>query len=72
MTEREWIDLVLYWPNLPLIVKRAWRDEAYIAQLEKEVARFNDELAEVVAQVEAYERDLPPCTSIRRALEAIS
>ena len=27
VAEREWIDLVAYWPKLPLFVARAYRDE---------------------------------------------
>ena len=52
--EREWIDLAIYWPNLPLIVKRAFRDEAYISDLAKAVDAFNAELADIVARVRAY------------------
>lgn len=54
VAEREWIDLVLYWPGLPPFIKRAYRDEAYIAQLASEVAKFNDELTALVAKVRAY------------------
>jgi hypothetical protein len=51
VTGREWIDLVIYWPGLPLFVKRATRDEAYIAELAKAVEQFNAELAETVKRV---------------------
>ncbi len=54
VAEREWIDLAIYWPKLPLFVKRAYRDEAYIANLSSEVDRFNDELARVVDYVRRY------------------
>lgn len=54
IAEREWIDIAIYWPKLPLFVKRAYRDEAYIANLAGEVRRFNDELHEMVARVRAY------------------
>jgi hypothetical protein len=54
VAEREWIDLVAYWPGMPLFVKRAHRDEAYIDKLAKEVASFNQELAEMVAKVHQY------------------
>lgn len=54
VAEREWIDIAVYWPKLPLFVKRAYRDEAYIANLSAEVDRFNDELAAVVEQVQRY------------------
>jgi hypothetical protein len=54
VAERDWIDLCVYWPGLPPLIKRAHRDEAYIANLAAEVAAFNAELAEVVATVRAY------------------
>lgn len=54
VSEREWIDLAVYWPGLPPFVKRAHRDEAYIANLAAEVARFNDELEAMVEAVRHY------------------
>ncbi len=51
ITGREWWDLAVYWPGLPLFVKRAYRDEAYIATLAAEVDRFNAELDSIVAQM---------------------
>ena len=52
--EREWIDIAVYWPNLPLFVKRAHRDEAFIAGLARAVDDFNAELAETVERVRRY------------------
>ncbi|WP_232629119.1 lambda exonuclease family protein [Methylobacterium sp. Leaf118] len=54
VAEREWIDIAVYWPRLPLFVKRAHRDEAYIAGLSSAVDAFNDELAEMVERVRRY------------------
>jgi hypothetical protein len=54
VAQREWIDLAVYWPKLPLFVKRAYRDEPYIANLAAEVDRFNDDLAATVEQVSRY------------------
>jgi hypothetical protein len=51
IAEREWIDLCAYWPGMPLYVKRAYRDEAYIEELASAVATFNDELAATVERV---------------------
>lgn len=51
VAEREWIDLVTYWPRLPPLVVRAQRDEVYIAGLSRAVDQFNEELAELVAEV---------------------
>jgi hypothetical protein len=48
VAEREWIDIVCYWPKMPTFIKRAHRDEKYIATLEKEVAQFTRELAALV------------------------
>ncbi len=31
ISQREWIDIAVYWPGFPLFVKRARRDEAYIS-----------------------------------------
>lgn len=54
IAEREWIDIVCYWPGMPKFVKRAYRDEPYIATISEEVKRFNDELLEVVEKVRSY------------------
>jgi hypothetical protein len=54
VAEREWIDIAVYWPRLPLFIKRAHRDEAYIAQLAQAVDQFNAELAETVERIRAY------------------
>jgi hypothetical protein len=51
ITGRAWWDIAIYWPGLPLFVKRAHRDEAYIAQLAAEIERFNTDLDAVVAQM---------------------
>lgn len=59
VAEREWIDLAVYWPKLPLFVKRAPRDEAYIKNLASEVDRFNDELAETVERIRRFGAVLP-------------
>ena len=54
VSEREWCELVVYWPMLPLFVRRIPRDEDYIKKLSGEVARFNAELAEVVNKIQRY------------------
>lgn len=51
---REWIDIGCYWPKLPLFVKRAYREDGYIATLAGAVNRFNEELAETVERVRRY------------------
>lgn len=52
--EREWIDLVIYWPKMPLFVKRVYRDEAYIKTLADEVDRFLCELDQLVTKIKRY------------------
>lgn len=54
VAEREWIDLIVYWPGLPPFRHRTTRDDAYIAKLSDAVDAFNDELAEVVAKVQTF------------------
>lgn len=54
--EREWIDLICYWPGMPPFTVRATRDEPYIATLATEVDRFNQELADMVEKVRQYGR----------------
>ena len=39
---------------MPPFIKRAYRDERYIADLAAAVSQFNDELAVVVEQIRAY------------------
>jgi YqaJ-like recombinase protein len=55
VAEREWIDIAVYWPKMPLFVKRAYRDEDYIKKLASAVDAFNDELACTLEQVRRYQ-----------------
>jgi hypothetical protein len=55
VAEREWIDIVVYWPEMPVFIKRAYRDETYIAMMAKAVETFNEELAALVARVRSYQ-----------------
>lgn len=54
VAEREWCDLAVYSPGLPLFVCREYRDDGYIANLAGAVNRFNEELAEIVEKIRAY------------------
>ncbi|MDP1598978.1 lambda exonuclease family protein [Phenylobacterium sp.] len=54
VAEREWIDLVVYWPKMPLFRKRLYRDDAYIASLARAVDIFNVELHETVERIRRY------------------
>lgn len=51
IAEREWVDFLSYWPKMPPFIKRIYRDEIYIKTLASEVARFNDELANLHRRV---------------------
>ena len=51
LTEREWWEIAIYWPGLPLFIKRVYRDEAFITNLASEIDRFNADLDAVVAQI---------------------
>ena len=57
VAEREWIDFVSFWPNLPLHVHREYRDEEYIAKLAAAVDEFNEELATIVERIRAIGGD---------------
>lgn len=52
--ERDEIDLVIYWPRVPLFVKTVGRDEAYIREMGQAVDKFNDELNGVVERIKNY------------------
>jgi YqaJ-like viral recombinase domain len=54
ITGRQWWEIAIYWPGLPLFTQRAYRDEAFIQRLATEVAKFNSELDDVVSQVRQY------------------
>lgn len=51
VAEREWIDFQSYCRGLPPLVVRVYRDENYINALRAGVARFVDELNELVEKV---------------------
>jgi hypothetical protein len=53
VAEREWIDLLIYWPKMPHYKRRFVRDEPYIKTLAMAVKQFNEELDELVAKIRA-------------------
>lgn len=57
VSEREWCDLIVYWPNMPQFIKRIYRDESYINRLTQEIDRFNEELDKVVSKINSYGRN---------------
>jgi len=54
VAEREWVDIAVYWPRMPMFVKRAYRDEEYISKLSDAIDAFNADLAAVVDRIKAY------------------
>jgi hypothetical protein len=54
IAEREWVDIQVFWPAMPPLIKRAYRDEAYIRDLASAVDQFNAELAHVVERIKSY------------------
>lgn len=52
--ERDWIELCVYWPKMPLFVKKVYRDDIYIKTLSSEVDRFLAELNDLVARIRSY------------------
>lgn len=55
VAEREWIDIICYWPKMPSLIKRAYRDEHFIKQMKDEIDLFNEDLAAMVEQIRNYE-----------------
>lgn len=70
VAEREWCDLAIFWPGLPLVTYRAERDEAFIAKLAEGVEAFTAELDEVVARVRAYAGPSPLRAALAASVEA--
>lgn len=51
VAERAWNDFVSYWPRLPLMRVRVYRDDAYIAQLDAAIREFVAEMNELESRV---------------------
>lgn len=62
ISEREFWDFVSYWPKLPVLTVRVYRDEPYIKNMAAEIDRFNDELADLVEKVRRYGAPEPAVT----------
>jgi len=67
VAEREWIDIGIYWPKLPLFVKRAYRDDGYIANMAGAVSLFNEELAATVEQIRRFGDPRPSTMAMLQA-----
>lgn len=68
VAEREWIDITVYWPKMPLFTKRAYRDETYIATIANAVKAFNEELAATVEQIRRYSGETSTVDVFRQAV----
>lgn len=66
VAEREWWDFVSYWPRLPPLIVREYRDDTYIKQMSEAIDAFNEELALLVERIRAYGR--PPRETIKNQL----
>ena len=51
VAERQWIDLVVYWPKMPTLIRRAYRDEEYIKKMSDAVDVFHAELQQTVERL---------------------
>lgn len=54
LSEREWWDFVSYWPRLPMLTVRVYRDEEYIKEMSRAIMTFNAELVELVERIRRY------------------
>lgn len=52
VSEREWIDIICYWPKMPPLIKRAYRDDAFLKTLAQEVETFTNDLADLVERLQ--------------------
>jgi hypothetical protein len=52
--EREWWDFCSYWPKLPLLKVRVYRDDKFIDNLSRAVDQFNDELGVTLDRVRRF------------------
>lgn len=62
VTERKWLDIVSYHPDMPMVLIRVERDEEYIAKLAKALEEFCRRLleAELVLRERNYLKDPEP------------
>ena len=51
VTGRDWCDFVSYYPNLPLLVIRCYREEEFLSKLEEELNQFCDKLDDICSDL---------------------
>lgn len=54
ISEREWWDFMSYWPGLPPLIVRVYRDEPYIAQMAKAVDALNADVDNIVNALRSF------------------
>ena len=54
--EREWWDFVSYHPLMPSFLTRVYRDDKYIAEMEKQILEFSSRLQDEWAKLEQLEK----------------
>ena len=54
VSDREWLDIVCYYPKMPVFIKKTYRDELFINRLAQEVDLFQEELDELVEKIRRY------------------
>lgn len=69
VSEREWIDIAVFWPGMPWFCKRAYRDPKYITSLSSEVDRFCDDLADLVERIQRYGERPDLMAQLRQSVE---
>jgi hypothetical protein len=68
ITEREWVDILCWHDELPRIVVRAERNEAFIAKLRVEMEKFNDYIDGVMDKIGSVQS--APRAELKEALRA--
>lgn len=54
VTERKWVDVMLYYPGMPALIKREYRMPDYLRELERELGVFTRELDALVDWLRNY------------------
>jgi hypothetical protein len=70
VTGRAWVDLCVWNPDLPKVVRRHERDEVVIAAIAKHVGAFCAELDEAKARLADQKAERDAAIAARRELEA--
>lgn len=53
-SERDWVDLAIYWPGLPLFLKHVERNDLFCSTIAEAVAQFNYDLGKLVERIRNY------------------